>query len=88
MMSDVRTTVTLEPDVEELVRTLMRERGLTFKEAVNSALREGLGGRRPGTRHRTPTFELGIPSVPLTKALTLADQLEDDELVRKMALGK
>jgi hypothetical protein len=80
--------VTLDPDVQVLVRTLMQERALSFKEAVNLAIREGLGDRRPRVRHRTPAAALGVPSVPLTKALALADALEDDEVVRKMALGK
>ena len=35
----MRTTVTLDPDVERLVRDVMRERGLSFKQALNEALR-------------------------------------------------
>jgi hypothetical protein len=84
----VRTTVTLDPDVEALVRRLMRERGLTFKQAVNLAIREGLstGSGRPV---RTPTFRMGNPSgVPLAKALQLAGDLEDDELARKINTRK
>jgi len=84
----MRTTVTLEPDTETLVRNLMRERGLSFKDAVNEAIRAGLRAPRPAKRFRTPTYALGVPSVPLTKALSLAAELEDDEIVRKMALGK
>jgi len=30
----MRTTVTLDPDVERLVRDVMRERGLSFKQAL------------------------------------------------------
>lgn len=84
----MRTTVSLEPDVHELVRRLMRERGMTFKDAVNEAIRAGLRTSAPRAEHRTPTFELGIPTVPLTKALQVAAELEDDEIIRKMALGK
>jgi hypothetical protein len=84
----VRTTVTLEPDTEALVRAVMRERGLSFKDAVNEAIRAGLRPAKATTRLRTPTFELGVPTVPLTKALQIAAELEDDELVRKLALGK
>ncbi len=84
----MRTTVTLEPDAEALVRTLMRERELTFKQAVNEAIRAGLRPPRSVKRFRTQTFELGMPVVPLTKALQLADDLADDELSRKLALGK
>ncbi|MCI0636010.1 MAG: antitoxin [Actinobacteria bacterium] len=76
----MRTTVVLEPDVATLVEKLMRERGIGFTEAVNVAIRAGLGGRSPPAR--TPTFDLGEPQVPLEKALRLAGELEDDELAR------
>ncbi|MEN8114897.1 MAG: hypothetical protein ABFS21_10985 [Actinomycetota bacterium] len=39
----MRTTVALDPDVAEKLRQLMKERDITFKEAVNSTLRMGLG---------------------------------------------
>jgi hypothetical protein len=35
-------TITLEPDVQALIRTAMKERGVSFKEALNSAVRAGL----------------------------------------------
>ena len=84
----MRTTNSLEPDVHELVRRLMRERSITFKEAVNEAIRAGLRASASREHHRTPSFDLGIPSVPLTKALQIAAELEDDEIIRKMAIGK
>ena len=84
----MRTTVTLEPDTEALVRQLMQERHLSFKDAVNEAIRSGLRAPRAVRKYRTPTFALGSPEVPLTKALEVAAALEDDELIRKMALGK
>ena len=40
----MRTTVTLDPDTEHLLRTAMRERNLTFKAALNDAIRQGLRG--------------------------------------------
>ncbi len=84
----MRTTVTLEPDVEALVKALMRERQISFKEAVNQAIRAGL--RTPGpTPVRTPTFAMGFePAVRWDKALQLAGELEDDELVRRLAARK
>lgn len=84
----MRTTVTLEPDVEALVRAMMRERGLAFKDALNEAVRAGPRPASPTKRFRTPTYDLGEPVVPLTKALQLADELADDEQTRKLALGK
>ena len=42
----MRTTVTLDPDVETLVRDVMRERGVSFKQALNEALGRGLAPGR------------------------------------------
>lgn len=84
----MRTTVTLEADVEALLRKAMRERGLTFKEAVNQAIRAGLAPGEQGRPFRQPTFSMGRPTVPLTKALALAGEVEDEELTRKLELGK
>lgn len=83
----MRTTITLEPDVEALLKTAMRERDMTFKEAVNVAIREGLSRPRSNARFETPTFDMGVPFVDITKALQLAADLEDEEVIRKMALG-
>jgi hypothetical protein len=88
MMWYMRTTVTLDPDVHALVRKLMRERGIGFKEAVNLAIRSGLAPQPESGTVRTPTFDLGAPQVPLEKALQLAGELEDEELVHKIALRK
>lgn len=84
----MRTTITLEPDVEELVKALMRERSLSFKEAVNEAIRAGLRPKPTRGRFRTPTHDLGRAAVPLTKALQVAAELEDDEIARKLDLGR
>jgi hypothetical protein len=80
----MRTTVTLDPDADAIVRRLMRERGMTFKQAVNEAIRTG-GGPRRRRQFKTPTFDMGPPVVPLEKALRLAAELEDEELLRKLA---
>jgi hypothetical protein len=84
----MRTTVTLDPDTEALVRRRMRERGVSFKVALNDAIREGLTSQRNRTQFRTPTADLGLPAVSLDRALLLVGELEDEELVRKQRLGK
>jgi hypothetical protein len=85
----VRTTVTLDPDTRLLVERVMRERGLTFKEAVNAAIRAGLGNQADRTpRAFTVPRELGPARVDLTKALGLAGQLEDDALARRFSEGR
>ena len=72
-----------------LVRQAMRERGLSFKDVVNEGLRTGLqGAREQRAPFSTPTFDLGRARIPLDRALALAGELEDEELLRKRALGK
>lgn len=85
----MRTTITLDPDVEALVRKAMRERGLSFKQAVNEAIRAGLAPRSEQSPTGTRTFRMGFnPLIPLDKALRLAGELEDEELIRKLAARK
>jgi len=83
--------VTLDPDVEALLRRMMKERGLSFKAALNQAVREGLVKRpsRGPRRFRQKTHDMGFrPELPLDKALSLAAALEDEEIIRKMSLRK
>lgn len=84
----MRTTVTLDPDTRLLVERAMRERGLTFKEAVNVAIRAGLGGAAGQKRSYTRPRELGPARVDLTRALGLAERLEDDVRERRLAEGR
>ena len=83
----MRTTLTLDPDVAALVRRAMAERGVPFKQVVNDALRRALG-ETTGAAHRTPSFRMGEPAVPLEKALQIAAALEDEELLRRMSVRK
>lgn len=88
MMPNVRTTVTLDPDTRLLIERAMRDRGLSFKEAVNEAIRAGLGAAAAGPRPYTTPRRLGPARVDLTKALRLAADLEDDALARRLAEGR
>ena len=84
----MRTTITLDKDVEALVRRVMRERGLTFKQAVNMAIKQGLTTDSARTTFRTPTFRMGAPRGSLTHALRLSAELEDEELARRVSARK
>ncbi len=87
----MRTTVTLDPDVERLIRTAMRERGTSFKEALNQAVREGLIAKaRPRKRKFIQrTYPMGaLQNFRWDKALAVADAMEDEEIIRKMSLNK
>jgi hypothetical protein len=85
----MRTTVTLDPDVEAQLRNYMRETGVSFKKALNHAIRVGLS--KPG-RSRAPfrqkVLDMGLPSFSLRKAMKLAAELEDEEIVRDLTIGK
>ena len=84
----MRTTVTLDPDAEALIKRRMRERGVSFKQALNDTIREG--ARETGRAHTfaTATAKLGMPTVNLDGALRVAADIEDEELVRKARVGK
>jgi hypothetical protein len=84
----MRTTLTLDPDVADRLRTLARERGLPFKQVVNAVLRRGLddGSHEP---FRVEARALGLrPGIDLDQALELAARLEDEETLRKLELRK
>lgn len=80
----VRTTVTLDPDTDALVRRLMRERGLGVSQAVNAAIRAGITPRRRRRTLDTSPLDMGSPSIAIDRALQLAAELENDELRRKL----
>jgi hypothetical protein len=86
----MRTTVTLDPDVAARLRALSRERGTSFKETLNTVLRRGLGEATGKERpYKLTTHSLGLrPGVDLDKALRLAAELEDAEIVRDLELRK
>jgi hypothetical protein len=90
MMRMMRTTVTLDPDVAAKLRQVASERGVSFKSALNDAVRAGLGGEaRSARRYRMPVRRMGVRrGVDLDKALRLAGDLEDAEILRKLELRK
>ena len=83
----MRTTVTLDPDTEQIIRRQMAERGVSFKEALNDAIRRGVRSSGAARPFRTATAALGQSTVNLDRALQVAAELEDDELVRKVRRG-
>jgi len=86
----MRTTVTLDNDVVKLLREVTHRQHRSTKAVLNDALRTGLCAKPIAGRKKInlPTYDMGEPSVDLTKALALASDLEDEEIVRKLALGK
>ena len=88
MMLPMRTTVTLDEDVAAKLKQAARERGVSFKVAINDAIRAGLSdsatARKP---FKMKTAPLGA-RINIDKALTIAGEMEDEEIIRKMELGK
>jgi hypothetical protein len=86
----MRTTVTLDPDVAAKLRATTRERGVSFKAALNDAVRAGLATRTPpGKRFTVRPQPLGIrPGIDVDKALHIAAEMEDAEILRKLDLRK
>ena len=81
----MRTTLTLDADVARSLKAAVRRRRVTFKEAVNHALRAGLGmnsrrGRRAtfAVKPHSGGFKPGIDPHKLNK---LAADLEDEAIV-------
>ena len=78
----VRTTVTLEPDVAEKLREFAHRSRMSFKAALNAALRRGLVAQDPPSRRgrfvvepHDGTFR---PGVDLGRLNQLSDQLETE----------
>ena len=86
----MRTTVTLDPDVESMLRKEVRRRGGPFKQVLNDAIRAGLraAAKRCDETFEPLTFDMGSPRIDLTKAASLAAELEDDELVDRYRRGR
>ena len=84
----MRTTITLDPDVEAMLKKVMQERDLSFKQAVNSLLRSALFPNEIRPDYSWPVYQLGKPLVPLEHALQLASEFEDEEIARKMTIGR
>jgi hypothetical protein len=68
----------------------MKERGISFKEALNSAVRVGLTrGTSNRRRFVQKSYSLGgEQNFRWDKALEVATAIEDEELGRKLSLRK
>lgn len=82
----MRTTLTLDDDLAERLKQAAARDGKAFKEAVNEALRAGLGLRDKPAR-KTRDFEVRTfrsrlkAAIDETKLNQLVDQLEAESFV-------
>lgn len=64
---------------------------MSFKQALNDAVRSGVAGEKPRRKRRfvQKSFHLGAEqNFRWDKALSVAASIEDEELSRKLALRK
>ena len=87
MMPIMRTTITLEKDVERMLRDAMHHSRKSFKETLNAAVRAGLGAKPVKTgaskftiKARPLGLRSGIDPASFNK---LADDLEVDAFLEK-----
>ena len=88
-MPNMRTTLTIDPDVEQLLQREIRRTDRSLKAVVNEALRIGLGMR--GKPTRPPRFKVephafGFkPGVDIDRLNQLVDEMEADESAQRLA---
>jgi hypothetical protein len=87
----MRTTLTIDDDLLRRLKEDAHRRGVSFRDAVNDALRRALtsGLRRRRARFRVKVYPSVLqPGYDPAGFNKLADELEDAELARKLAVGR
>lgn len=89
----MRTTLTIDDKTDKALRDIAHKTGKPYKQVVNETLKAGLtakGSVNKARPYRLQPCSLGevTAGYNLTKALLLAEQLEDEEIARKMEMKK
>lgn len=89
----MRTTVTLEPDVAARLKEHAHRKRISFKAALNAAVRRGLSAQEPPASSRRrfvvrPHSSPFRPGVDSGKLNQLVDQLEAEEFQRASRAGR
>lgn len=88
-MSHMRTTLRIDDEILAELKEQARAEGISLAELANRVLRAGLKAKRPPRRRaRIRPVDMGPPRIDLTRALHEAEELEDEEILRKIALRK
>lgn len=79
----MRTTVTLDPDVERLLKNEAHRRGASFKVALNEAVRQAFRAKAAPPQKRKPFVvkarPMGLrPGIDPTRLSEMADEMEID----------
>lgn len=83
----MRTTVTIDPDTEHLLREEVQRTGQSFKEVLNRSIRRALLSRGEVVDLRVePLFTAPFPAELQSLSMNrLADVLDDEETLRELA---
>jgi len=88
----MKTTLTIDDQILADLKERAHRQNVPLKQMVNQVLRRGLeadSNPLPRKPFRGKTFSMGQPLVPsLDKSLAIAAALDDEEIVRKLALRK
>jgi hypothetical protein len=88
----MRTTLRIEDGLLDELKALAQREHIPLTGVVNRVLQAGLRAlredRQPSEPYHEPTCDLGRPRFPLDKALKIAAQMEDQEILRKLELRK
>jgi hypothetical protein len=88
----MRTTIDLDDSLLRRLRKAAHEQGVSFRALLRRVIRRGLGDRARGDEgpYVMPSRRLGSvrQGVDLVKALSLADALEDETRVSRLATDR
>lgn len=81
----MRTTITIDPDTEALLKEETARTGQSFKSVLNQSIRRALGKRSRPAVTVQPLFPAAFPAGLLeTNMNRLADALDDEETLREL----
>ena len=81
----MRTTVTIDPDTEALLKEETARTGQSFKEVLNQSIRRGLGRSGGGKVVLEPLFPAPFPGQLLEANMNhLVDELDDEETLLEL----
>ncbi|MBI3204221.1 MAG: antitoxin [Myxococcales bacterium] len=87
----MRTTLTLDPDVAQLLKEEAHRRRKAFKDVVNDAIRRGLAPQRqraPKPYRVRPHKARLLPGFDSAAFNRLADELDDEALIAKATAAR
>jgi hypothetical protein len=85
-----RMTIRLDDDLTRELKERSKRDNTSLTETINRVLRNGLKApvKKPKYHYVEKTYDMGVPRFDMTKANQMAAEMEDEQILRKMALGK